>query len=222
MSKTTLKGAHLSLQQERLWFLQQEVTIHGVKCTFAISGNLNFEALERALQQLAEQYTIFQTLFYALPGMDMPVQVIGHVVELFCPIISLEQMARLAQETMLETLQASLHGQPLSLLIEALTKHYIAALRGEAVDEDVLQYTTVASWQRQQAEEESEEAQAATEFWRRVDWAQITKIQRYLEQAGMIEKKRTVATSSNVFEPTICRLAVKAGILSELAIRHTV
>jgi hypothetical protein len=76
MPGITLKGAHLSFQQERLWSLQQEGTTYRVWCTIAISGKLNFQALEQALQQTVEQHTIFQTMFYALPGMDIPVQII--------------------------------------------------------------------------------------------------------------------------------------------------
>ena len=108
MAKTTLKGAYLSLQQDRLWSFQQEGGVYRSQCSILIKGILKQQAFQRALQQLVEQHTLFQTVFSILPGMDMPVQVLGQQIEFACPTISLENIPEPGRRAVLHTLLTSL------------------------------------------------------------------------------------------------------------------
>ncbi len=104
MPGIALKGAHLSSQQERVWSFLQENKTYRSQCIVVINGKLNFWTFRQALRQVINQHTIFQTVFYALPGMDVPVQVLGHSADLCCPIISLEEFALEEQSILLESL----------------------------------------------------------------------------------------------------------------------
>ncbi|BCL83218.1 non-ribosomal peptide synthetase [Ktedonobacteria bacterium brp13] len=115
MSTIALKGAHLSFQQERVWSFQQGNQTYRSQCTVVINGELNFRVFAQALQQIVEQHTIFQTVFYALPGMDIPVQVLGHQVELSCPIIDLEGIASAERDILLESLLMSFQEEAFDL-----------------------------------------------------------------------------------------------------------
>ena len=92
MTTTALRGAHLSLQQDRLWSFQQGSRAYRSQCTILLKGTLNHQAFQQALQWLVDRHTLFRTVFYALPGMDVPIQVLGHRIEFTCPIISLEKI----------------------------------------------------------------------------------------------------------------------------------
>ncbi len=115
MATTTLKGAHLSLQQERLWSFQQGSGPYRSQCSILVKGRLNHQVLQQALQQLVAQHTLFQTLFSTLPGMDIPVQVLGHRIEFSWPIISLEGIPEPRQRAVLHALLLSLQERPFDL-----------------------------------------------------------------------------------------------------------
>jgi amino acid adenylation domain-containing protein len=115
MPTTTLKGAHLSIQQDRLWSFQRGSRTYCSWCTILIQGTLNLQVFLQALHQLVEQHTIFQTVFYPLPGMDIPVQVIGHHIEFHCPIICLEAIAEPRQKILLEALLSLSQEKPFDL-----------------------------------------------------------------------------------------------------------
>ena len=113
MATTALRGAHLSLQQDRLWSFQQGSRVYRSQCTVLLKGALNHQAFQQALQQLVERYTLFQTVFYALPGMDVPIQVLGHRIEISCPTISLENIKEPLQ--LLDALCMQLQEKPFDL-----------------------------------------------------------------------------------------------------------
>src|SRR4030095_16532031 len=115
MATTTLKGAHLSLQQERLWSFQQGNGTYRAQCSILVKGRLNHQVFQQALQQLVEQHTLFQTVFSTLPGMDIPVQVLGHRIEFSWPIISLEGIPEPRQRAVLHALLLSLQERPFDL-----------------------------------------------------------------------------------------------------------
>jgi amino acid adenylation domain-containing protein len=107
MPGVALKGARLSSQQERLWSFLQGSNVYRSQCTVAMNGKLDFQTFRLALEQLVEQHTIFQTVFYTLPGMDIPIQVLGHDVHLDFPLIDLAAIAVSDQGALLETLLQS-------------------------------------------------------------------------------------------------------------------
>ena len=92
MATTSLKGAHLSLQQNRLWSFQQGNSTYSSQCALLLKGTLDRWVFQQALQQIVERYTLFHTVFSAMPGMDVPIQILGQPIDFVCPIISLEAL----------------------------------------------------------------------------------------------------------------------------------
>ncbi|MBC6431623.1 amino acid adenylation domain-containing protein, partial [Nostoc sp. HG1] len=79
MLTEVIEGFRLSPQQEHLWTLQQDAQsqIYRTQCAILIEGSLDFEALQVALQTIAQNHEIIRTSFQRLPGMSIPVQVIA-------------------------------------------------------------------------------------------------------------------------------------------------
>ncbi|MBZ5508013.1 MAG: amino acid adenylation domain-containing protein [Acidobacteriia bacterium] len=72
-----LEGVALSLQQNRVWRLQQE-THRNLRTRFAITirGPIDHARLEAAWNQVEERYQILRTSFEYLPGIKDPLQVV--------------------------------------------------------------------------------------------------------------------------------------------------
>lgn len=116
MQQTGLKGAHLSLQQERLWKFQQENNVYYAQSALLLSGALDNEIFKRALLQMVEQHEILQTLFYSLPGLEVPLQVINRRVHVFCPLVDLQGVCAEAQADLLDTCFTFLQEEPFDLV----------------------------------------------------------------------------------------------------------
>ncbi|MBW4698401.1 MAG: amino acid adenylation domain-containing protein [Aphanocapsa lilacina HA4352-LM1] len=78
MASQKLEGYALSPQQQRLWRLQQRHRTQPYRalCTVSIEGKLDRAALGAAWQQVVGHHEILRTVFEALPGMVLPLQVI--------------------------------------------------------------------------------------------------------------------------------------------------
>ena len=104
MTTDMLEGYALSPQQERVWLLQQGEPgmPYRAQCAIRIAGLLDLQVFTTALQQVVERHEILRTTFYGLPGMTLPVQVIGTTASLFRQVddwgglSAQEQAARLA------------------------------------------------------------------------------------------------------------------------------
>jgi len=79
MQTTITEGFRLSPHQEHLWLIQQvdQAFHYRVQGAVLIEGNINIKALKAALQNVVHQHEILRTTFRYLPGMTLPVQVIG-------------------------------------------------------------------------------------------------------------------------------------------------
>lgn len=115
MQTTSLKGARLSWQQERLWSLQGENAIYRTQCAVSIEGKLDTFVFFQAIEQMIDIHEIMHTLFCMLPGMDNPVQVIDQPLQTMCPFIDLEEVATPLQNTLLESCFAQLLEEPFDL-----------------------------------------------------------------------------------------------------------
>ncbi|PZO11324.1 MAG: hypothetical protein DCF25_19570, partial [Leptolyngbya foveolarum] len=75
----TIEGYRLSPQQARLWSLQQAQTEtpYYLKALISLDGSLNPAKLVTALRQVIDRHEILRTTFRCLPGMTVPLQVIG-------------------------------------------------------------------------------------------------------------------------------------------------
>ncbi|MFL6253470.1 MAG: amino acid adenylation domain-containing protein [Pyrinomonadaceae bacterium] len=79
MSEEVFEGFRLSPQQEHIWLLQQAGLRHAFRCrcVVGVEGMLDTEKLRAALRALVQRHEILRTTFRRLPGMAVPVQVIG-------------------------------------------------------------------------------------------------------------------------------------------------
>ena len=88
MTDTTMKGFHLSPQQKRLWSLQQAEarpdaggvaarTPYWSQAVLELSARPDPARLEAALARLVSRHELLRTSFASLPGMGLPLQIIG-------------------------------------------------------------------------------------------------------------------------------------------------
>jgi amino acid adenylation domain-containing protein/FkbM family methyltransferase len=73
-----LVGFGLSVQQQRLWLLQQSARVFTAQCVIDIEGSLNVSLLEATLREFVSRHEILRTSFEQLPGVEAPLQVIAH------------------------------------------------------------------------------------------------------------------------------------------------
>jgi len=78
MQGLSIEGFRLSPQQKRLWLLQQSgySQPYHAQCAVLLEGDLNTKFLESAVQNIVGKYEILRTNFQALPGMNLPLQVV--------------------------------------------------------------------------------------------------------------------------------------------------
>jgi amino acid adenylation domain-containing protein/FkbM family methyltransferase len=76
---TGIEGFRLSPQQRHLWMLQQANPNQSfnAQCAILIEGDLDRAALHAAMQHIVSRHEILRTTFRYLPGMSVPLQVIG-------------------------------------------------------------------------------------------------------------------------------------------------
>src|SRR5215471_17545126 len=78
MQEEVVGGVRLSLQQRRLWLLQQQQKSQPFRaqCAYRLCGALDPVQLYVALEQVLNRFDILRTSFSFLPGVALPVQVI--------------------------------------------------------------------------------------------------------------------------------------------------
>jgi len=77
MQTKTISGFQLAPQQKRLWHLQQNSSTFCSQASILISGNLQPEILQQAIEQIVNHHDILRTSFYCLPGVLTPVMVVA-------------------------------------------------------------------------------------------------------------------------------------------------
>jgi amino acid adenylation domain-containing protein len=107
MQATGLQGSPLSVQQNRLWSWQGNDQGYCTTCAIEIQGLLEYDRFKQALEHVIERHEILRTVFYSLPGMDIPVQVVSDRVLWSYTEISLEQLTASEQYVKIEELFAS-------------------------------------------------------------------------------------------------------------------
>lgn len=168
MSQSPLEGFRLSPQQRRLWRLQGESQAYRAHAVLGIEGDLDRDALLRVLAAVIGRHEILRTTFHRLPGMELPVQVIGEP-----PVLSPQDLVnpeaeppfdledglpvrfRLVQETAerhrLHILLPSLAADATSL--RSLAEE-IVLLHGRNGTAECMQYADFSEWQNGLLEEE--------------------------------------------------------------------
>ncbi len=100
-----IKGYQLSLQQKRLWQLQQQNNGEYFRHQVAVrlQGNLNFEKLQKVIAKISQQTDILRTIFQKNVGIKFPFQVIAETGKLpwdFCnleAVIADDQTQKIAE-----------------------------------------------------------------------------------------------------------------------------
>jgi amino acid adenylation domain-containing protein len=77
MTQESFEGFRLSLQQRRVWRLQQENPSYGAQCAVLLTGGLNTAALQEAIQHVVQRHEILRTTFHRVEGLEFPLQVIA-------------------------------------------------------------------------------------------------------------------------------------------------
>ncbi len=108
-SESALEGFRLSPQQLRVWLLQQGVAAgqalpYRATATVQMDGPLDHAALAAALKALCERHEILRTTFQCLPGMTIPLQVIGEAAEVV--VDSVQRLSMNGQHTTVDATQA--------------------------------------------------------------------------------------------------------------------
>src|SRR5258705_6620021 len=84
MQERVIEGCRVSPQQKPLWSLQQPDGrfAYSVRIVALIEGSLEIERFEKSFEQVVDRQEILRTTFQCLPGMTIPVQVIGERIVL--------------------------------------------------------------------------------------------------------------------------------------------
>src|SRR6267142_5327930 len=78
MQATVNQGCRLSPGQKHVWLAQQGKPHFCAGCTVLIEGKLDVSTLEEALGLVIRRHEILRTTFRHLPGMKIPVQLVGN------------------------------------------------------------------------------------------------------------------------------------------------
>jgi amino acid adenylation domain-containing protein/thioester reductase-like protein len=111
------EGFRLSPQQEHLWSLQEctRNSVYRSDCVISITGNLDLERLQLALQTVVARHEILRTCFCCLPGMTIPVQVITNNQVTLAPRYDLSDCSAEKQKAKLQTIIENLKCLPFDL-----------------------------------------------------------------------------------------------------------
>jgi amino acid adenylation domain-containing protein len=106
MQKEIIEGFQLSPQQKHLWLLcgNDRGTVYRAQCAVRLDGPLDERVLREAVKNVVRRYEILRTSFHCLPGMDVPLQVIGETATVTIIETDLSEMEASRQDAELEAL----------------------------------------------------------------------------------------------------------------------
>ncbi|MEO4048129.1 amino acid adenylation domain-containing protein [Pseudomonas sp. CAU 1711] len=192
MSQLPVEGFRPSLQQVRHWRSNQ-----GGECAWlciAPPAEIGAEALRHALQQLLARHEILRTRLTAVPGLQLPVQVIAeHLDFAWLEVESRDRPSVLAElgdrvrQADGPTLAAALLGagaqrQLLVVLpaanvdgasLERFTSELAQLCQGQPLDDEPVQHADFAEWQHELSEDP--ESAVGRGFWQR-QWAEELRV----------------------------------------------
>jgi amino acid adenylation domain-containing protein len=159
MTTAMMQGFRLSLQQERLWELQQAVPQgephpYWVLGQISITGSIQLDTLAKAIHTLVQRHEILRTTFVSPPGMTLPMQTISEKISFSHQTQSLSHLGPQVQETELEALWQQWidpSGQDLqdlpwqSLLITLSPTHQVLLVRLSALHADAVTLNQLVS-----------------------------------------------------------------------------
>ncbi|MBW4592770.1 MAG: amino acid adenylation domain-containing protein [Brasilonema angustatum HA4187-MV1] len=112
-----MQGFRLSPQQKHLWHLQESDNFpYCSQCAVLIEGNVEIDTLKIALEEVVNRHEILRTNFHCLPGMTIPLQVIGNNDIIWNENHDLSSCTPQEQEEFLSALFDQVHKQPFNLV----------------------------------------------------------------------------------------------------------
>jgi amino acid adenylation domain-containing protein/FkbM family methyltransferase len=115
MHQEVIEGFQLSPQQKHIWRLQQaENSPYRVDCAIQIDGHVaDPRELKRALERVFERHEILRTAYRRMPGIDLPLQVVGESRLAWIEDAALAELGEAEQSAHLESLLQKLGELPL-------------------------------------------------------------------------------------------------------------
>ncbi|MET0625799.1 MAG: condensation domain-containing protein, partial [Pyrinomonadaceae bacterium] len=212
MQETAIEGFRLSPQQRRLWSLvrQSPAAPYRTGCRVLLEGAADEAALRAALREVVRRHEVLRTGFRRLPGMSLPLQVIGQDYEPLSdvrtvygegaagpggddewrsgvegqaasePVDDGRLEARLVRlgvdRQMLELSLPAMCCDAVGLrnLVEEISRCYGAAVSGEPLADEPVQYVDLSEWQNELLEAET--AAAGKAYWGRQDLTELESL----------------------------------------------
>ena len=119
----------LSFAQQRLWFLHQlepGSPAYNIPVSVRLQGDLDTEALRKALEEIATRHEVLRTIFVVSRG--EPVQVVMPVSEKSLTVVDLSGLAEVEREGAARRLVAEEARRPFDLACGPLTRLYLLRL----------------------------------------------------------------------------------------------
>ena len=101
MQTTDLQIASLSKEQLLHWKWQQANQIYGSQARFLLEGTFELERFRQAFCQSAQRHEILCTTFSVMPGMELPMQVLGRCRDISIPFVNLQALELPIQQSVL-------------------------------------------------------------------------------------------------------------------------
>ena len=189
-----IEGFRLSPQQTRLWLEQPDSAAYHAQCAISIDGPLDKEILKAAVVEIVNRHEVLRTSYRQVPGVRLPVQVIGDLVRSY-PVIEVDASEARIEQIQLEQRQRTFNleaGTLLNLhlltlsdrqhylladlpalcadsvtlinLVKEISRAYEAALHDRQIDGEPLQYAQFAEWQLETREQIESEPDSASEM----------------------------------------------------------
>ncbi|HEX8355048.1 MAG TPA: AMP-binding protein, partial [Pyrinomonadaceae bacterium] len=245
-----VEGFRSSLQQRRLWQLQQQGgrPRFGARCAMLLEGPLAAGALRRALSQVIARHEILRTRLQYVAGMRWPIQVVADGTGAAWSTVDLSDLDPQSQQVRVEESYREATRSPTALeqdaevfaslvklapdkhwlimrlpatcadawslknLARELVGQYGAAFDGGKAEDEPLQYSHFAEWQKEVLEDES--AAKGFAYWEQVKSGGLSPVTLPFENRD---------PAGAAFEPDVLSVAVEPGLASkveELARRH--
>ncbi len=237
MSNALVEGYRLAPQQERVWLLHQKDKSRAYRAQSAIriEGELDASLLRRAIEGVVERHEILRTGFQCLPGMTVPLQVIGEgrviwtglaVDETEIDALLSDELAPSLEFEGDEVLYATLlsvssvrHFLLLSLpalcvdvvglqnLVREIVSGYVALNEGRRVTDEAIQYADLSEWQNELLE--SAETESGRQYWRQQDLSSLSSLKLRYQRP---------TTDKSKFAPRVLITAIDGDAISETSL----
>ncbi|HYG61537.1 MAG TPA: amino acid adenylation domain-containing protein [Thermoanaerobaculia bacterium] len=234
LEQVALQGFPLSPQQRRLWSLRgdRDGAPYRASCAVLLEGALDRRRLRAALERVVEHHESLRTTFRCLPGMTVPLQIVGEERRFAwgeggAAMAALERPWSLGEEPPLRAVlipdgpqrhrlilalpALCADARSLANLVEEIATAYGSAGSAEPAG-DLMQYADVAAWQNEVLD--AEETEAERDFWRQQEVASLLAEPLPFERAAEEGFAPRTAAAGLDLGPGLARAAPEAFLLA--------